>query len=340
MSQTQFTKEEPILFAKVSKSETRQVESDFWHLFKEKLCELLLASTSHGLPSAVRTKHTSMRVMWLVCFFLSTCVCSYVILTSLFQYLEFAVITKVRVVNEFQSEFPRVLICNANEFTTDYALQFLMDPAHKFSRLSAERLDDSDYVSKHHAKAMEYISYNFSRAQKKSLGYSLEETLLSCKFGGAKCSPNDFEWIYNEYNGNCFVFNSGRNMDGAAVPLKRVKDPGQFAGLQMEMFVGVSSAQLERFSVSGFTGAKVFLGNNSFKSVYEDTQEILISSGALTNIAVQRMHVRQKERPYSSCTLDSDSVFYKKIVGLNFRYAFNSLSHVKQFTPVHSGLEC
>ena len=40
----------------------------------------------------------------------------------------------------------------------------------------------------------------------------------------------------------------------------------------------------------------------------------------MTNIAVQRMLVNQKEKPYSSCGLDLKSVFYRKIVDAGFSY--------------------
>ena len=118
---------------------------------------------------------------------------------------------------------------------------------------------------------------------------------MSCKFSGVSCSWQDFEWIYNEHNGNCFVFNSGRTATGQSYPLKKLKDPGQFSALQIEMYVGVDAPiLLEKFSPTGFTGVKLFIGNNTFKTVYEDQQEILVSSGSYTNIAVQRMLVNQR----------------------------------------------
>lgn len=114
---------------------------------------------------------------------------------------------------------------------------------------------------------------------------------LSCRFSGAPCSWLDFKWVYNKHNGNCFVFNSGRNATtGGELPLKRLKEAGQ-----LEMFVGAESPLLlDKYSLTGFTGLKLFIGNNTFKTVYEDKQEILISSGSYTNIAVQRMLIKQR----------------------------------------------
>ena len=61
------------------------------------------------------------------------------------------------------------------------------------------------------------------------------------------------------------------------MPLKRLKEAGQFAALQLEIFVGAESPLLlDKYSLTGFTGLKLFIGNNTFKTVYEDQQEILI----------------------------------------------------------------
>jgi hypothetical protein len=70
----------------------------------------------------------------------------------------------------------------------------------------------------------------------------------------------------------------------------------------------------------GFTGALLVLGNNSFRNVYENQQEILVSPGALTYIDVQRTIVNQMDQPYSECSMSSDSILYKRILSLNVSY--------------------
>ncbi len=82
----------------------------------------------------------------------------------------------------------------------------------------------------------------------------------------------------------------------------------------------MSHPDLNKYSVMGFNGAKIYINNNSFKSLYEDQLEILAASGAHTNIGVQRMIIKQLEKPYSLCTESSDAEFYKKFQSLNYRY--------------------
>ena len=109
---------------------------------KASLKELVLNSTSHGIPQSIRTRHTCIRVMWLVLFVISTGLCSFLIVQSVLQYFEFEVITKVRVINEVESEFPRITICNGDLFNTEYALEVLYDVKHLYSNLSLEATRD------------------------------------------------------------------------------------------------------------------------------------------------------------------------------------------------------
>ena len=109
---------------------------------KASLKELVLNSTSHGIPQSIRTRHTSIRVMWLVLFVISTGFCSFLIVQSVLQYFEFEVITKIRVINEVESEFPRITICNGDIFNTEYGLEVLYDAKHLYSNLSQDTTHD------------------------------------------------------------------------------------------------------------------------------------------------------------------------------------------------------
>ena len=267
---------------------------------KKAFCELILISTSHGLPNAVRNPHKPMKLMWSISFGISTIFCSLLIIQSIMQYLEYDVITKVRIVDETEAEFPRIIICNLNRFQTKYAL----DIYGKNQNLTFDLLI--------------HLSLFFSDEQKRRLSYDLNETLISCKFSIYECNWTDFEMIYNKIFGTCFVFNSGKNAFGQNVPIKRLKQAGRFAGLQIEMYVDIPK-QLKKFG-PGYNGLIVVLSNNSFRNIYEDEQEILISPGSLTYIAVQRTIVNQMEKPYSECLTSSNSILYKRILDLNVSY--------------------
>ena len=73
---------------------------------KQVLREQKIVSTSHDLPNAIRNQHIPMKTMWFISFILSTALCSYLIIQTIMEYLEFDVITKVRIVGDTEAEFP------------------------------------------------------------------------------------------------------------------------------------------------------------------------------------------------------------------------------------------
>jgi RAB protein geranylgeranyltransferase component A len=131
---------------------------------KAALREQIVASTSHGLPNALRNRHLPMKTMWSISFLLSTALCSVLIIQSIIQYLEFEVITKVRIVGETEAEFPRITICNLNRYHTEYAM--------------------SIYEKNRNMTLFEFykMSVLLSNEDKKRLSYSINETLIKCTF--------------------------------------------------------------------------------------------------------------------------------------------------------------
>lgn len=83
---------------------------------KQKLIQLLLSSTAHGLPNIVRAENFTFKIMWLLFFISSTCVGSYYVVDSIFDYLKFNTVANVKVVDEMQSQFPTVSFCGKPAF--------------------------------------------------------------------------------------------------------------------------------------------------------------------------------------------------------------------------------
>ena len=75
---------------------------------KKSLKDLVLASTSHGLPSIFRTERIVLKIMWL-CFLLgSSGVGFYMVVTAVQGYLDFDVVVKIRLIKEIPTEFPTI----------------------------------------------------------------------------------------------------------------------------------------------------------------------------------------------------------------------------------------
>ena len=62
---------------------------------------------------------------------------------------------------------------------------------------------------------------------KRSLGYSIEEMLITCLYNNKQCAPRDFNWYYSYNYGNCFSFNTGINQTyGTNVDKREARRPG------------------------------------------------------------------------------------------------------------------
>ncbi len=96
------------------------------------------------------------------------------------KYLDYEVITKVRVVNEFQSEFPRILICNLNQFTTNKSLEFLSDKRFNdnLNNIGGGG-DEADLRERRYNRAMQYASYALNDSEKRALSFDIKDILVS-----------------------------------------------------------------------------------------------------------------------------------------------------------------
>ena len=75
---------------------------------KKVLNDLVLASTSHGLPSIFRTERIFLKIMWLFFLLGSSGFGFYMIGTAVQGYLNFDVVVKIRLIKEIPTEFPTI----------------------------------------------------------------------------------------------------------------------------------------------------------------------------------------------------------------------------------------
>jgi len=128
---------------------------------KNKSIELILASSSHGLPRIFRTKRKSIKIMWLFLFILFSIICIYMVYSTIINYLKYEVITKIDVTKEIPAEFPAVTIINLRNTKCNASLSKIMI-ACQFSNQACNENDFEMFVDK-----LGYVSYKF----KKKLSY-------------------------------------------------------------------------------------------------------------------------------------------------------------------------
>lgn len=234
--------------ATTEKEDTRKVCQKVTRRLKpmlmRKLTEWSMSTTSHGIPRIVQAKLIYLRVMWTIFLMISVGMCSYMITKSVLKYMEFDVTTKIRMVATDEMTFPVITICNVNAFVTNEASEYLrsnLDYKRNFNitmyfdSYKNITYDDVDNQS----EWLMYITNHpyFNLTIIKSFGYKAKEMFKNCMYRNDMCGPNDFEWYYNPYYGNCFKFNTGRDINGNKQDLKVVRREGE--GFSIEIFSGV-----------------------------------------------------------------------------------------------------
>ena len=93
---------------------------------KEKSKELVLRSTSHGLPHAFRTNRLFFKIMWIILFLTSTLFGFYTVIQTIDTYLSYEIVTKIDVITEIPTDFPAVTIINLRNRKSNKSLNEIL----------------------------------------------------------------------------------------------------------------------------------------------------------------------------------------------------------------------
>lgn len=282
--------------------------------------------TIHGFQHIFRSSIPLVRIMWTLLFSASIGLCIYVISMHVIHFLNYDVVTKIRVVEKDSLPFPAITICNINPFVTDTGIKFIQNI------LGANNLTDIDQlellnISNLKLDSYLFLNYNFIRLLgttslkslpdhfKKQMAVPLEKMIISCLYNAQPCDPNDWSWFFDSQFGNCYQFNS--NMSN----LKQSYQTGKHNGLMLELFVGVPD-NLTSLSLSN--GAHIYINDNQVKPLIGEGNDV--ASGFYANIVLERISNIQKPYPYSDCvenlvSIDSfDSDYYRKVFRSKLKY--------------------
>jgi len=208
------------------------------------------------------------------------------VILGIVDYLEFEVVTKIRIHVGKEIIFPLITLCDANPFTS-----------RKSSNLLKSLQDDSESnsPSNNHNKWTEYTSYAMNKAfslsdeQKQELGFSLNQSLKSCLFYDMPCMASDFTWKFSYRYGNCFQFDPHKvvkhayfseNMYGVYLILGDLENQNEFSAYPSE-------------------GLKVFIHNGT--EFGSNDVEIFMETGKQVKIDLSRTLTYRQPSPYSDC---------------------------------------
>ena len=242
--------------------------------------ETFMKSTCHGFPNILNTKNLFLRVSWVLIIITFMGLCAYLIIEDFFKFFSFNVNTHTRKFFEMPTKFPIITICNKNMFNSKAAFDFATKTLSEYN-LTLENFfyDDRPFDLKSTS-----MTKNYSDSFRKSLGKSLNEFVLSCRYDDENCSfDDDFTWTYDKNYGNCWKF-------GNASKPKDAYFTSKFYGLVLNLNVQINK-ELSRYTNN--LGAVIILENNS--------NEIDIPVGFETNIVVDRVYSNHLKEPYGIC---------------------------------------
>jgi hypothetical protein len=276
---------------------------------KETIKSIVEDSTIHGIPRLVKPNSWISKIAWMLFFIASISYCIYLILTAIFVYLQYNTVTSIETITDMPADFPVITICNLNQLQTNYSFDLIR----KYSKSPFENYMKNFFINR------ESTLYNDT--YKKSLSYSLDESLISCFINGLPtCSSLDFVWSFHPTYGNCYSFNTGFNSSGNTINLIKLNKPGNIFGFKLQLFIGNPNNIPEFVEKSGY---RVIIHNQTYTLSFNEGFEI--STGVETNLAINRIYETLKPKPYSECihldTIDSfDSYLYRVIYSSNQTY--------------------
>lgn len=270
-----------------------------------------MESTSHGLPHVAKRKNVALKVLWLVCLLASASVCSYLVYSSIDDYIGWDTVSKIEIIQEIPTYFPTVSICNLNQLSTNFSIQFMRDLLIENGLMARNETLEQSYPNSYQDRLFwlkffvannAYNQRNFSDSLKQQFSFRLEHMMLSCMYNLDDCTADDFEWYFDTFYGNCYRFNSGFSSNRTASPDKLCTKAGKINGLQVELFVG---DPMDISSLATTKGVHVIVHNKSIRPQLGEGMDA--PTGMDTSFIVNREFKSKISDPYSDCRDDIET---------------------------------
>jgi len=186
--------------------------------------------------------------------------------------LQYSVVTTIETIIEIPTILPVITICNLDQFQTSDSY---------FIKQGYSQIPYLSNLLKNLFIMSEINSYEDT--VKKSLVYSLNESLISCTINTNDCSVSDFVWYFDSFYGNCYSFNSGLNSQGNSVDLISISKAGNINGLRLKLFIGNNLNDMASFQE--LLGYHVIIHNQTYKITLNEGFDISTGVRQIKHIA-------------------------------------------------------
>ena len=169
------------------------------------------------------------QLVWILILLGSTSATFWIISLSIMSYLDYEVVSQIKVVYEKPTKFPAITICDNDPFTSKDAEGLFYSLAYS----SGATLSSINKVnhSLNYLALMRASNPSYGDTSRKKLGF--DKSLISyCTYYNTKCF-NDMHWYWSYTYGNCWQFNSGFNMSNQLNGIKMASVEGQSHGFAL-----------------------------------------------------------------------------------------------------------
>lgn len=204
--------------------------------------------SAHGFGHMISAEQIWMKIIWLISIICVLIYCIFSLANSTATYLSQATTTSIANVRAIKQEFPEITICNMNVFDTKnsttnaYLADILVENGFELplnATKKPSRFLMYDAVTSLKGTLIDrYAKGNITSEFIQSLGFSIQDSLISCGFNLIPCHPWEFIHYQTYKYGNCYSFNHLKDADGDEA-LARQSWSGKKHALELELFTGI-----------------------------------------------------------------------------------------------------
>jgi hypothetical protein len=179
--------------------------SKVFEKIKLKSKELVMASTSHGLPSVFRTKRIFFKIMWLSLFIISTLLGINTVIGTVNTYLNYEIVTKIDVITEIPTDFPAITIINLRNRKINITLNELMI----YCNFNLEECNQNDFEMI--VDNYSFVSHRFTKKKSYTAGmqYGLQLLINLENITCEKCYLDGLRLIVHNHSADPGYYSGG-----------------------------------------------------------------------------------------------------------------------------------
>ncbi|XP_015905479.2 degenerin-like protein asic-2 [Parasteatoda tepidariorum] len=326
---------------------------------KRSLSSLVMASyNKSSIPaiSHIRNSDTKFRkYFWSLALLVTSCVCIYEVHKFFCIYLEYPVITDLKIDSNLKLIFPAVTFCNLNRMKREYmdctdksfkkciegkfshSVSNLLPHHDKiYSENNAELHNDSDKTfpvyggTNTERFVTKYMKLDTS--SKRCYGHLFHELVQKCSFQSNPCSKTEFSYHHSVQFGNCYTFNANPR------DLMAITERGSTAGLEMDLNIH----EEQYLDLTQSSGLRLVIHNRDEQPNLVENG-INISPGFETQVALTKVSRKRLPKPFKDGCKKYDYETTVKsqhdcIVSCKQRYSLYKCFCTDPFIP-HAGLK-